>query len=372
MSDRSIQLLEDLSNSFGPSGFERDAAKVLKAYVEPFSDEITTDKLGSLLFTKRGAADAPVIFLPGHIDEVGFVVSGIGKEGFLSFNQVGGWFDQVLLSQRVLVRTSKGILPGVVAAKPPHLLGPEERDKVVKKDKMFIDIGASNEDEAKHMGVRVGDPVVPDSRFSVATKPVFEDGEKKGEMKLAVGKGFDDRIGAFVAAEVVRTLREENIDHPNTVVGGGTVQEEVGLRGARTSAWMVKPDVCLTLEVDISGDVPGIEPHKALTKMGKGPSVLTFDGSMIPNQPLKDLVIDTAEEAGIPCQLSQMSRGGTDAGVIHITYAGCPSVVLGVPTRHIHSHVGILSLEDAENCVKLVVEVIKRLDADRVAGLTAL
>jgi putative aminopeptidase FrvX len=372
IAERSVKFLEELTNSFGPSGFERDAARVLKAYVEPFVDEITTDKLGSLLFTKRGASDSPVVFLPGHIDEVGFVVSGIGKEGFLSFNQVGGWFDQVLLSQRVIVRTTKGLLPGVVAAKPPHLLTTEERDKVVKKDKMFIDIGASNEDEAKEMGVRVGDPVVPDSRFSTMTKTVFEEGKKKGEMRLAMGKGFDDRIGAFVAAEVVRVLREENIPHPNTVVGGGTVQEEVGLRGARTAAWVVKPDVCLTLEVDISGDVPGIEPHKALTRMGKGPGILTFDGSMIPNQPLKELIIQTAEEAGIPYQLSQMSRGGTDAGVIHISYAGCPSVVLGVPTRHIHSHVGILSLEDTENCVRLVVEVVKKLDADRVASLTAL
>jgi putative aminopeptidase FrvX len=369
---RSIQFLEELSNSFGPSGFERDAARVLKAYVEPFSDEIITDKLGSLLFKKRGEADAPVVFLPGHIDEVGFVVSGIGKEGFLSFNQVGGWFDQVLLSQRVLVRTTKGLLPGVVAAKPPHLLTQEERAKVVKKDNMFIDIGASNEDEAKDMGVRVGDPIVPDSRFSVATKPVFEDGKKTGEMRLAVGKGFDDRIGAFVAAEVIRALREEAVAHPNTVIGGGTVQEEVGLRGARTAAWVVRPDVCLTLEVDISGDIPGIEAHKALTKMGKGPTILTFDGSMIPNQPLKELVIATAEEAKIPYQLSQMSRGGTDAGMIHISYAGCPSVVLGVPTRHIHSHVGILSLQDAENCVRLVVEVIKKLDSERVASLTAL
>jgi endoglucanase len=371
MEESVLKFLGTLCDSFGPSGFEREPARIIKAYVKDFVDEISSDKLGSLLFKKQGTTQEPVVLVPGHIDEVGFVVSGINKEGFLTFNPIGGWFDQVLLGQRVKVRTKDGnLLLGVIAATPPHLLPPNEREKVIKKEKMFIDIGCSNEQEAKKLGVRIGDPVVPDSTFSTIQKTVFEEKEEKGLMTLAVGKGFDDRVGTFIAIEAVRRLREKNIKHPNTVIGAATVQEEVGLRGARTTAHIVKPDVCLTLDVDISGDVPGLESHKAPSKMGKGPTILTYDASMIPNQALKELIIDIAEQSNIPYQLSQIARGGTDAGVIHISNAGCPTVVLGVATRHIHSHVGMLSLEDIEYCIKLVIEVIKRLDLKTVTSFT--
>jgi len=367
---KAMKFLEELTNCFGPSGFEKEPARIVKGYVSKYADRVYTDKLGSLMFSRKGSADSPVVLLPGHVDEVGFMVSSVNKLGFLTFNPLGGWFDQVLLGQRVIIRTEKGDRAGVIAAKPPHLLPASEREKVVVKDKMFIDIGASNEDEAKAMGIRIGNPVIPESCFSIMEKVVYKDGKKKGVDTIAIGKAFDDRIGAWTAAEVIRTLSEKRIAHPNTVVGAATTQEEVGLRGARTTAFVSKPDVCLTLEVDISGDVPGIEPNEAPTKMGYGPSVTTFDSSMIPNQGLVELVIKTAEKAKIPYQLSQIARGGTDAGVIHIANAGCPSVVIGVPTRHIHSHVGLFSMTDAENCVKLVVEIVKKLDKKTVAGLT--
>ncbi len=366
---QSMKFLEELTNCFGPSGFEREPARIVKKYVSRYADSVTNDKLGSVMFSKKGTSDSPVVLIPGHIDEVGFIVSSINKLGFLTFNPLGGWFDQVLLGQRVLVRTDKKMVPGVIAAKPPHLLPAEERSKVVVKERMFIDVGASNEDEAKSLGIRVGNPVIPDSSFSTVKKSVYKDGKKKGEDEIAIGKAFDDRIGAWTAAEVVRILSEKGIKHPNTVIGAATTQEEVGLRGARTTAFVSKPDVCLTLEVDIAGDVPGIEPNEAPAKMGYGPSITTWDTSMIPNQDLVELVIKTAESAKIPYQLSQV-KGGTDAGVIHISHAGCPSVVLGVPTRHIHSHVGLLSMKDADNCVKLIIEIIKKLDKKTVAGLT--
>lgn len=370
---QALKFLEELTNSFGPSGFEREPARITKEYVSKFSDKITMDKLGSLMFSKKGTSNDPIILLPGHIDEVGFIVSSINKQGFLTFNPLGGWFDQVLLGQRVWVRTAKGgLVPGVIAAKPPHLLSPEERAKVVVKEKMFIDIGASNDDEAKEMGIRVGNPAIPDSCFSTFTKKVFKDGKRKGTDTIAVGKAFDDRIGTFVAAEVIRTLVAKKISHPNTVVGAATVMEEVGLRGARTSAYVAKPDVCLTLEVDIAGDVPGIEASEAPTKMGAGASLTTFDASMIPNQGLLEFVIKVAEKAKIPYQLSQIARGGTDAGAVHLQHAGCPSLVIGIPTRHIHSHVGLLSLSDAEGAIKLIVEVVKKLDKKTAEGFTAL
>jgi endoglucanase len=371
MEKDSILFLERLTNCFGPSGFERDALRMVRDYVRPYSDKISVDKLGSLHFEKKGASDAPVVLLPGHVDEVGYIVSGINKQGFITFNPLGGWFDQVLLGQRVKIRTSKGDVDGVIASKPPHLLPDEERSKVVKKEHMFIDVGASNDDETKAMGVRIGNPAMPISHFSTIVKKKYKDGKSKGSETNCFGKAFDDRLGAFTAAEVVKELVKKKIKHPNRVVGAATVQEEVGLRGARTTGYAVKPDVCLTLEVDIAGDVPGIEPHQAPTKMGDGPSITTYDGSMIPNAGLVEFVIKVAEKSKIPYQLSQIARGGTDAGVIHLSYVGCPSIVIGVPTRHIHSHVGVFSMVDLENCVKLVLELVKRLDKKTVDGFTA-
>lgn len=374
MESRPLEFLSRLCDSFGPSGFEREALRVVKEYVEGFCDKVSQDRLGSLLFEAGGTTERPVVLLPGHVDEVGFLITGINDKGYLTFTSLGGWFDQVLLCQRVIVRTRKGDREGVIAAKPPHLLDQEERGKVVTKEKMFIDLGCANRKEAEALGVRIGDPVVPASRFSVLEKEAFESRDGKevstGTVQLGLGKGFDDRVGAFVAAEVVRRLNQEQIAHPNRVIGAATVQEEVGLRGAATAGWLAEPDVVLTLEVDIAGDVPGIEPHQAPTALGKGPSIVTFDASMIPNQGLKELVIATAEEEKIPYQLSSLARGGTDGGAIHKLRAGCPGLVLGVPTRHIHSHAGILSLDDVEHCVQLIVAVVRRLDRATVEGLT--
>ena len=372
MDQKSIDFMKELIDCFGPSGFEKEPARLVREHVKSFSEEVTTDKLGSVLFTKKGSSEKPTVLLAAHIDEVGFMVSSVTKRGFMTFNPLGGWFDQVLLGQRLKVRTSKGMLPGIIAAKPVHLLPPSEREKVVVKERMFIDIGASNEEEAKAMGVRIGNPCVPDSTFSTFTKQIFKDGKKKGTDTIAMGKAFDDRIGVFSVVEAMRTLSEKKIRHPNTVVGAATTQEEVGLRGARTTAYVVKPDVCLTLDVDISGDVPGIRPSEAPTVMGSGPSITTYDSSMIPNQELVDLVIETAEKNKIPYQLSQIARGGTDAGVIHIAHAGCPTVVVGVATRHIHSHVGMCGLKDVENTTKLIIEAVKRLDKKTVDSLTAI
>ena len=372
MEKEAKKFLSQLCNSFAPSGFEREAIRLTKEYIEPFADEIKFDKLGSMMFLKKGASQRPVILLPGHIDEVGFIISGINEKGFLTFNPIGGWFDQVLLGQRVRIRTRAGKdIEGVIAAKPPHLLTPEERNKVVEMSKMFIDVGCSNKKEVEELGIRIGDPVVPISSFSVFKRKKYtSDGKPAGTMEMAMSKAFDDRIGVYMAAEVVRRLRQQQIAHPNTVVGATTAQEEVGIRGARTTAWVVEPDVSLILDVDISGDIPGIEPSQAPAVMGKGPTILTFDSTHIPNQSLKEFVIDIAEKNNIPYQLSQIGRGGTDAAVIHLSRAGCPSLVIGIATRHIHSHVSILSLQDVENGIKLLIEVIKKLDQDTVTAFT--
>jgi len=359
METRALELMGRMMDAFGPSGFEREINRIVKEEVEPIADEIITDKLGSVAFKLNG--DGPKVLLAGHTDEVGFIISSITKEGFLTFNQLGGWWDQVLLAQKVIIRGTKGDVVGVIASKPPHILPIEERKKVVVKKDMFIDIGVCSKEEVDEVGIRVGDPVVPWSPFQI-----IHDG------KVAMGKAFDDRIGAFVIMEAIRRIKEQKIAHPNTIIGAATVQEEVGLRGAQTMAQTVNPDVAFVLEVDIAGDVPGIKPHEAATKMGGGPGMITYDRSMIPNQELKEFVLDIASKAQIPIQLSQMAGGGTDAGRIHVNSSGCPSVVLTVPTRHIHSHIGLLSLKDTENMIRLVVELLRKLDWDTVKGFSEL
>jgi endoglucanase len=352
--DGRFSLLRELSESFGPSGFERETSAIVKREAQKYADGIMFDKLGSVIARKRGSSDSPKILLAGHMDEVGFVVTGIDENtGFVTFSQLGGWFDQVLLGHRVTIRTTKGgDVKGVIAAKPPHLLSPEEREKVVKKDMMFIDVGATNREVAeKELGISVGDPVAPWSPFTTT----------RGG-RIAMGKAFDDRVGLFVGLEVLRRLKTENIAHPNTLFVAGTVQEEVGLRGATTVGNVVEPDLAFALEVDIAGDVPGIKKNEAPTRMGKGPSILTFDATMIPNQPFKAFVIETAEKEKIPYQLSVVVTGGTDAGKFHVVRAGAPSIVVGVPTRHIHSHYAVVDLDDIDNAVNLVLAVLRRLD----------
>ncbi len=270
--------------------------------------------------------------------------------------QLGYWWDQVLLGQRVRIKTRGGDVIGVIGAKPPHLLQPDERDKVVKQDEMFIDIGATSREEAEKTGVRVGDPIVPHAGFKVLSV--------EGRY---LSKAFDDRVGVALVIDALRRLQDKG--HPNTVGGAVTTQEEVGMRGARTSVDTIQPDVAITLESDIAGDVPGIRPEISSVKLGNGPSVFVFDGSMIPNVALRHLVMDTAQEFGIPLQTSPVPAGGTDGAVIHLYKRGVPTVVLGVAARHIHSHGSIIDRGDYDNTVKLLVALIRKLDAKTVAGL---
>ncbi len=371
MDKDSLRFLEQLSNVNGPSGFEKEATLLIKDHVEKYVDDMCTDMIGSLVYSKTGTSDTPSVLIPGHVDEVGFIISSINAEGYLTFNPLGGWFDQVLLGQRVNIMTKKGLVQGVIAAKPPHVLDPKEREKVVTKESMFIDVGASNKDEAVELGIRIGDAAVPESKFSTVTKKRFKEGKEVGDRTVAFGKGFDDRIGAFLAAQLIKNISVKKVQHPNKIIGAATVQEEVGLRGARTVANLVKPDVAIVLDVDIAGDVPGVQPSQAPARMGEGVSVTTWDLSMVPNQPLKELVIDICERKGIPYQLSH-AKGGTDAGQIHLSNIGVPSIVIGVPVRHIHSHVAITDLDDIDNCSKLLIELVKALDEKTVNSLTSI
>jgi len=262
-----------------------------------------------------------------------------------------------LLGQRVIVKTHKGDVPGVIGSKPPHLVPADERGKVVEKKTMYMDIGATSKKDVEDAGVRVGDPVVPDSKFTVMANP-----------KLYLAKAFDDRVGCALMVKTLQAFASE--PHPNTLYGVATVMEEVGLRGATTSVDMVDPDVAIILESDIAGDVPGIKPEESAVKLGKGPTLLVFDARMIPNLKLRDLVVDTAQELDIPLQFSAIEGGATDGAAIHLHKSGVPTVVIGVAARHIHSHTSIIHRDDFDNAAKLLVALVKKLDGATVAGLT--
>jgi endoglucanase len=256
-----------------------------------------------------------------------------------------------------VIKTRKGDVPGLIGSKPPHILSEEERKKLLEPKDMYIDIGATSADEVKGLSIRPGDPIIPVFPFTLS-----------GTGKTYLGKAFDDRVGCALLIDVIKRLTQEK--HPNTVYGVGTVQEEVGLRGARTSSWVVEPEVGITMETGVAGDVPDVKKEDAQAKLGKGPVIVIRDGSMIPNLRLRDFFVDTAEELKIPYQFDLLDRGGTDSGAIHLHRRGVPNLVIAVPTRHIHSHAGIIHREDYDQAVQLVTAVIKKLDADTVADLT--
>jgi len=351
--DETLNMLKDLTDAKGIPGNEKEVREVMETYIAPYADRVYTDNLGSLIAEKKGKEDGPKVMVAGHLDEVGFMVTRIDDDGFLSFQTVGGWWSQVMLAQRVTIMTEKGDITGVIGSKPPHILSPAARKKPVEIKDMFIDIGASSKEEAEEFGVRPGDSVVPYFEFT-----------QMNNEKMLLAKAWDNRIGCAIAIDVLKQLADE--DHPNTVYGVATVQEEVGLRGARTSAHAIQPDIGFGVDVGIAGDTPGITSKEADSKLGDGPQIILYDASMISHKGVRDLVIKTAEENDIPFQYSSMPGGGTDSGAIHLTADGVPSLSITVPTRYIHSHAAMLHRDDYENAVKLIVETIKKLDDEKV------
>jgi putative aminopeptidase FrvX len=356
MSDETVELLRELTEAPGVSGYEQEVREIIRKHLQNIT-VIEQDHLGSIVCRKNGEAETPRIMIAGHMDEIGFIVKLITDEGFIRFSPLGGWWGHVMLAQRVVIKTRQGDVPGLIGSKPPHILSEEERKKLLEPKDMYIDIGATSKDEVKELGIRPGDPIIPVFPFMIS-----------GTGKTYMAKAFDDRVGCALLIDVINKLTQER--HPNTVYGVGTVQEEVGLRGARTSSWVVEPDVGLTMETGVAGDVPDVKKEDAQAKLGKGPVIVIRDGSMIPNLRLRDFFVETAEELQIPYQFDLLDRGGTDSGAIHLHRRGVPNLVIAVPTRHIHSHAGIIHRDDYDQTVQLVTAVIKKLDAEKVDSLT--
>lgn len=351
--DKQLELMKTLTDTHGISGFEYNIKKVIKEYLTPVSDEIVQDNLGSV-FGKRQAKDGDkTILIGGHMDEIGFMITDIDKDGFLKFTTVGGWWSQVMLSQRMNVITDKGILTGVIGSKPPHILKPDERNKAVDIKSMFIDIGVSSKEEAEEAGVKPGDQVTPHCDFTeLANKDYL------------LAKAWDNRMGCGVAIEVLQNLKDDDVNI--NVVSGATVQEEVGLRGAKTAAHTVHPDLAISVDVGIAWDTPGMSPNDGVGKLGDGPLLVLMDASNIGHVGFRRHIQKVAEEKNIPVQLQTINGGGTDSGAFHAAHQGVPSVNIGVPLRYMHSNVSILHKDDYNNAVQLITEVVKSLNNDKV------
>jgi putative aminopeptidase FrvX len=339
------ELLDQLLRAGAPSGYEGPAAEVWRDAAS-FA-ELSFDGLGSSI--ARVGEAAPLVAIVGHIDEIGLIVTHIDEKGFLWFAPIGGWDPQILVGQRVEIRGRDGLVPGVVGRKPIHLLDPDQRKKVVELKGMHIDVGAEDRDEAAEL-VRVGDPVV------IAAEPLAVAGER------LVSRSMDNRLGAYVALESLRRC------HAGDGPGGSfaavaAVQEEIGLFGARTSAFELRPEIAIAVDVTHATDAPGVDEKEIGSHpLGSGPAI--GRGSTL-SPKVFELLVETAEAEGIEYSISASGRGtSTDADVLQISRAGIPTGLVSIPLRYMHSPVEMVDLRDVEATVKLLAAFGSRVKAD--------
>ena len=346
------KLLKKLSEVNGVPGNEYLVSNLITNEIKPLVDQVNKDNLGSLIGIKNN--EGPNVMIAGHMDEVGLMVTSITKEGFIKFQTLGGWFSQVMLAQEWTITTDKGELIGVTGSKPPHILTPDQRKKAADIDDMFLDIGVNSREEAIELGVKPGDMITPVQQF-----------RELGNKNYLLGKAWDNRIGSAVVIEVLRALKNEKV--PNKLHGVFTVQEEVGLRGAKTSSFMVEPKIAFAIDTGLGNDVPGSKSEEQ--SLGKGPQILLFDGGLIAHRGLREFVINVAKEEGIPYQEGLIKGGRTDAGVMHLAHHGAAALSICIPTRYMHSHTSVIHYEDYLNTIKLMVAVIKKLDEQTVNNI---
>jgi len=343
-------VLRSLLTAPGPSGYEKEAARVFADAAGSFASSVVTDTMGSTVARVDGtAAEGGLLTaVVGHIDEIGLLVSHIDEKGLLWFLGVGGWDPVILVGQRLEILTANGRIPGVVGKKPIHLLEPDDRKQAPDLKQLHIDIGARDGDEAKSM-VRIGDVAV------IAGEPVELPNDR------VVSRSMDNRLGAYVAYEAARLVSEAG-GAPGGVAAVAAVQEEINLAGAATSAFSLEPDVALVVDVTFETTQPGVDPKTiGEAAFGSGPAI--GRGSTL-HPAVFDRLVEAAEAASIPYTISPSARyTGTDADAIHLARAGIPTGVVSIPLRHMHSPVEMVQLDDVANVAKLIAEFARRLEA---------
>ena len=349
-----LEMIAAISNANGTSGFEDEVVAAIRPYAEGLG-EITEDRMRNLYIRrKENNGKRPVVQLDAHSDEVGFMVQAICPNGTLRIIQVGGWVNHNIPAHKVLVRNRFGeYIPGLTASKPPHFMTEQERKAPLDMKDITVDVGAVSKEEAvEKFGIRIGEPVVPDVTFTYSETT-----------DLMVGKSFDCRLGCAAILKTMHTLagQDLNVD----IVGACAAQEEVGVRGATVTAQVIKPDIAIVFE-GCPADDTFTPDYFIQTAMKKGPMLRHFDRSMVTNPRFQRFSLELGRELGIPVQESVRSGGGTNGGPIHTSNGGVPVIVIGVPVRYIHSHHGFAALEDYQNSVKLAVEIIKRLNDEKI------
>lgn len=347
MRSDALQFLQDLLSAPSPSGYEGPARKVWLDYLRPCAESVETDVHGNALaaIQRQGS---PHVMLAGHIDEIGFQVCFVDEHGFLRFRPIGGHDLQVVAGRRVQVHTRKGPILGVVGQKPIHLIHDRTRATKPQAHELWIDAGFASRKEAEKL-VQIGDPIT------------YVDGFAPLRGQLAVARAFDDKVGAFVVAEVLRALAARK-GLKARVTAVATVQEEIGLRGARTSAFGLQPDVGLAVDVTWATDDPSVDAKEVgEVKLGRGPVLARGPNT---NPALLELLQRTARRERIPVQLRAVpAAAGNDGNALQVNRAGVATAVVGIPQRYMHSPSEICHLGDVEAAVKLIVQTIARLDS---------
>ncbi len=352
--DDTQQLLQQLADAHGPSGFEEPVRKIMVERMKPLSDKLSYDGLGSVIAVQGSAG--PRIMVDAHMDELGGIVRRVTPEGWLTMQMLGGWLDQALLDQRWTILGSKGPVRAITGIRDIHIVPTEERTKAYPRESVFLDVGAKSAAEVLALGIAPGDPVAPDAPFAVMNNT-----------QNYLGKAWDDRVGCAVLVEVMKRLRGGR--HQNQLFYAATVQEEIGLRGAHTSSELVKPEVGIAIEGGVVKDAPGNHPEEAQEVLGAGPAIFLYDSSALPNRKLVELVRQTAADKKIPLQVDLVQGYGDDSAEMQKSNGGVPTINIVVPVRFTHSHNGLINRQDFDQTVALVVALLQRLDADAVLRL---
>ena len=339
-----VDLLKQICEAPGVSGFEQRIREVVLREVKDLVDEIEVDNMGNVMAIRRGKSDKRVM-VAAHMDEIGFIVNHIDEDGFIRFLPLGGFDPKTLTAQRVIVHGDKDLM-GVMGTKPIHIMKPEERSKAVPLTDYFIDMGMSKEELCKHIGI--GDPITRE-------REMIEIGD------CVNSKSLDNRISVFILIETLRKLKGQDLPHDLYAVF--TVQEEVGLRGAISSAHHIDPDFGFGLDVTIAYDVPGSQAHESVTKLGKGAAIKVMDGSVISDYRMVNYLKQQAEQEGLTYQLELLPAGGTDtAGIQRFGKKGSIAGAISIPLRHMHQSTEMANKEDVQGCIDLLVAGVSKLD----------
>lgn len=348
------ELTEQLTQVNGISGNEGAVCKLMYDNLKDLCDEVEFDNLGSIIFIKRGKKDGPKVMIAAHMDQIGFVICDIDDNGFAFIKPIGGWWPTQLLTQEVSVETDCGkVYTGVIGHKPSADLS---KQKEIKWDDIFIDFGVLNKQELLDAGIMLGNPVTPLSTYKPLVNPRF-----------VATKAWDNRVGCAAIAELLINLKDKEL--PCDLYLVGTVQEEVGIRGAKTAAQKIKPDVGISIDIGGYGDTPGCKSYESALKLGKGPSIAILDATAIGNRKLVKLSEEIAVKNSIPYQRAVMLGGGTDTGEMHKSHEGALPLTISIATRYGHSHNSIINLDDFENSVKLLAYLSEELTMEKVNQL---